>query len=141
MDVSDPGRKVAFTDRELRDLIIPLFIEQFLLALVGIVDTFVVSYAGEADVSGVSLVNSFNTVFIFLSTALASGGAVIINQYIGTGRDGLAGRSASQLFSFSLISSVILSVLILVFSRPLLNLLFGRVEPDVMSACETYLII
>jgi putative MATE family efflux protein len=141
MDVSDPGRKVAFTDRELRDLIIPLFIEQFLLALVGIVDTFVVSYAGEADVSGVSLVNSFNTVFIFLSTALASGGAVIINQYIGTGRDGLAGRSASQLFSFSLISSVILSVLILVFSRPLLDLLFGRVEPDVMAACETYLII
>jgi Na+-driven multidrug efflux pump len=31
--------------------------------------------------------------------------------------------------------------LILVFSRPLLDLLFGRVEPDVMAACETYLII
>lgn len=132
-------KKIFFSDRELKDLIVPLFIEQFLLSLVGIVDTVIVSYSGEADVSGVSLVNSFNTVFIFLSTALATGGAVIINQYIGTGKKELAGRSASQLFTFSLVSSVIFSVLIIVFSRLLLNFLFGKVEPGVMAACMTYL--
>ena len=128
-----------FTARDLRKLILPLFAEQFLLALVGIVDTFVVSYAGEAEVSGVSLVNAFNTVFIFLSTALASGGAVIINQYIGVGGKKLAGRSASQLLTFSFVSSVIFSAAVLIFRRPLLYLLFGRVEPDVMAACLTYL--
>ena len=37
---------------------------------VGIADTFVVSFSGEADVSGVSLVTSFNTVLIFWFTAL-----------------------------------------------------------------------
>ena len=136
---SESEHCVAFSNRELRALIVPLFIEQFLLALVGIVDTFVVSYAGEAEVSGVSLVNSFNTVFIFLSTALAIGGAVIINQYIGVGKKGLAGRSASQLLTFSLVSSVIFSIVILIFNRPLLQGLFGRVEPDVMAACVTYL--
>ena len=57
--------------------------EQFLLMLVGLADTMVVSYAGEAAVSGVSLVNSFNTIFINLFTALASGGAVVVSQYIG----------------------------------------------------------
>jgi len=133
------SQNTLFTNRDLRDLIIPLFIEQFLLAFVGIVDTFAVSYAGEADVSGVSLVNSFNTVFIFLSTALAIGGAVIINQYIGIGKKELAGRSAGQLLSFSFVSSVIFSIVILIFSRPLLGLLFGKVEPDVMAACVTYL--
>ena len=64
-------------------MILPLLMEQFLLMLVGLADTMVVSYAGEAAVSGVSLVNSFNTIFINLFTALASGGAVVVSQYIG----------------------------------------------------------
>ncbi len=54
-----------FSDEDLRNLIIPLFIEQFLLMFVGIADTFTVSFASEAEVSGVSLVSSFNTVLIF----------------------------------------------------------------------------
>jgi len=40
---------------------------------------------------------------------------------------------------FSVVSSVVISVLILVFERPLLNLLFGRVEDDVMAACVEYM--
>ena len=51
---------------------------------VGIADTFFVSFSSEADISGVSLVTSFNTVFIFLFTAISSGGAVIISQYVGS---------------------------------------------------------
>ena len=72
-----------FSNKELRSLIITLFFEQLLVMLVGIVDTFVVSSCGEAAVSGVSLVNQFNTIFIYLFTALASGGAIIVSQYIG----------------------------------------------------------
>ena len=72
-----------FTGTDLRKMIIPLFLEQLLVMLVGIADTLVVSYAGKAAVSGVSLVNQFNTIFIFLFTALASGGAIVISQYIG----------------------------------------------------------
>lgn len=85
-----------FTNKDLRAMIIPLFVEQFLLLLVGIADTFVVSFVGDSAVSGVSLVNSFNTVIIFLFSALASGGAVIISQYIGS-RDNVqaARRQAS----------------------------------------------
>lgn len=63
-----------FSNKELRSMIITLFFEQLLVMLVGIVDTFVVSSCGEAAVSGVSLVNQFNTIFIYLFTALASGG-------------------------------------------------------------------
>ena len=64
-------------------MIVPLFLEQLLVMMVGIVDTFVVSFVGESAVSEVSLVNMFNTVFIYLFTAIASGGAAIISQYIG----------------------------------------------------------
>ena len=124
-----------FTRKDLENLIFPLLIEQFLLVLVGIVDTFVVSYAGEAAVSGVSLVNSFNTVFIYIFTAVASGGAVVISQYIGSKSADKAGESASQLLTVSIIGSAAVTVLVLVFSKPLLLFLFGKVDSDVMEAC------
>lgn len=84
-----------FDNKDLKNLIVPLFLEQLLTILVGLADTFVVSFVGEAAVSGVSLVNSFNTIFIFLFTALASGGAVIVSQYIGSGLSIMQGRHST----------------------------------------------
>ena len=75
-------KTVLFSNKRLGEMIVPLFLEQLLVMLVGLADTLIVSYAGEAAVSGVSLVNQFNTIFIYLFTALASGGAVVISQYI-----------------------------------------------------------
>lgn len=101
-------RMNLFSNQDLKAMIVPLFFEQLLMALVGIADVFVVGFLGEAAVSGVSLVNSFNTIFLNLFTALASGGAVVISQYIGRRKTERAGRSASQL----LIASVLLSLVI-----------------------------
>ncbi len=130
-----------FSNKDLRNLIIPLFIEQFLLMFVGIADTFVVSFSSEADVSGVSLVTSFNTVLIFLFTALSSGGAVIISQYIGNRQNEKASRSAGQLLMISAVVSIIMTVLIMAFHKQLLHLLFGKIEQNVMNACDDYLLI
>ena len=130
-----------FSNRDLKNLIVPLFVEQFLLMLVGIADTFVVSFASEADVSGVSLVNSFNTVLVFLFTALSSGGAVIVSQYLGSKNTRKAEASAGQLLMVSAALSALLAGAILLFPRQLLGLLFGQVEEDVMAAGLTYLTI
>jgi len=132
-------KKHLFDNRALRKMIVPLFLEQLLLLLVGIADTLVISYAGESAVSGVSLVNQFNTVFIFLFTALASGGAVVVSQYIGRQDTEKAGESASQLLLFSGLFSVLLAAGVLLGGRALLRLFFGRVEEEVMAACVTYL--
>lgn len=128
-----------FPSKDLKNMILPLFLEQLLVMLVGMADILVVSYAGEAAVSGVSLVNQFNTIFIYLFTALASGGAVVISQYIGRRAIKEAGESASQLLLFSTGFSVVISVFVLICCKWLLQLLFGRVETNVMTACVTYL--
>lgn len=120
-------------------MILPLLMEQFLLMLVGLADTMVVSYAGEAAVSGVSLVNSFNTIFINLFTALASGEAVVVSQYIGRRDMKMASESSSQLLMVATVFAVVISIPVLIWKVPLLKGLFGKVEPDVMEACKTYL--
>lgn len=128
-----------FSNESLKAMIIPLFLEQLLVMLVGIADTLVVSYAGEAAVSGVSLVNQFNTIFIYLFTALASGGAVVISQYIGRKANDDAGKASSQLLLFSVLFSLLIEAMILVGNEKIIFMMFGKVESSVMQACITYL--
>ena len=56
-----------FTRRDLIRLIIPLVIEQILGVTIGMADSVMVSSVGEAAVSGVSLVDSLNILFINIS--------------------------------------------------------------------------
>lgn len=128
-----------FSNKDLKNIILPLFFEQLLMALVGIADVFIVGFVGETAVSGVSLVNSFNTIFVNLFTALASGGAVVISQYIGKKEMDYAGKAASQLLEISVIFSMVISLVILLTNVSLMRLMFGRVEADVMTTCVTYL--
>lgn len=132
-------KRKIFSNLDLKNLIVPLFFEQLLVMFVGITDTLMISYAGESAVSGVSLVNMFNTIFIYLFTALASGGAVVISQYIGKKDKNNADMSASQLMTISVFFSLIITVVVLIFNTQLLSLLFGKVDEDVMDACITYL--
>lgn len=130
---------MRFSNRALAAMIVPLFLEQFLVVLVGLADTLIISFCGEAAVSGVSLVNQFNTIFIYLFTALASGGAVVISQYLGNKDKDNSELSSGQLLMFSTLFSLILTVLILAGNERILGLMFGKVEPEVMEACVTYL--
>ena len=56
--------KPLFTNKQLTRLMLPLVIEQLLLMTVGMADTMMVTTAGEAVVSGVSLVDNLNILII-----------------------------------------------------------------------------
>ena len=130
------SRRKIFSNASLMQMIVPLFFEQLLTMMVGIADTFMISYAGDA---AVSLVNMFVTIFIYLFTALAAGGAVVVSQYIGSGNRENADCSAGQLLTSAVIISVVLMGITLAWDRHLLQFLFRKVEPDVMDACVIYL--
>ena len=128
-----PKERRIFSDGDLKALIVPLFMEQLLAVLVGVADTFMVSYAGEAAVSGVSLVNMFNTIFLYLFSALAAGGAIVVSQYIGSRDQEMGDRSSGQLLTVSVLFSLVITGFVLAADRQLLKLLFGEVEADVME--------
>ena len=93
---------MLFSNKDLRKLIIPLIIEQILAITVGMVDTVMVSMAGEAAISGVSLVDMSVNLMINIFAALATGGAVIVSQYLGKQKKETACEAANQLLLISL---------------------------------------
>ena len=75
--------RAMFSNRSLKKLILPLIMEQILAMTVGMADTMMISSAGEASISGVALVDMVNYLVITVLSALATGGAVIVSQYLG----------------------------------------------------------
>ena len=130
-----------FTNQDLKRLILPLIVEQILAVSVGMVDTMMVSNAGEAATSGVSLVDMVNTLFINIFAAVATGGAVVSSQYLGQRRRDRACQSANQLILITACISLIIMVLCILFRRGVLHLLYGGVAGDVMANALVYLTI
>lgn len=128
-----------FSNRALVRLIIPLVIEQSLAMLVGMCDSMMVSSAGEAAISGVSLVDMINAIMLNLFAALATGGAVITSQYLGAKQIEKARQSAGQLVLMAAALGIAAMAFCLVFAEGMLKLFFGTIEPDVMEAGLLYL--
>ena len=127
-----------FTNRMIRNLLIPVVLEQLLNSIMGTADTMMVSNVGSAAISAVSLVDSINVLVIQAFSALAAGGAIVCAQYIGQRNKEKANESARQVLFIITAISVAVSLICLVFQKPLLSLIFGSVEADVMRASETY---
>ena len=134
-----PNERQLFSNAALKAMIVPLLIEQLLQLIVGIADTMMVSYAGEATVSGVSLDTMIYTIFIYLFTAVATGCAVVVSQYIGRGDRESGSLAASQGFHIQGVLSILCVVLMLFLGNTVLSRLYPRVDREVMDACRIYL--
>ena len=127
------GRKPLFTQSQLLKLTWPLLVEQFLAVTVGMADTMMVSRCGEAAISGVSLVDMINNLIIVLFSALATGGAVVVSQFLGAREQKSANKSAGQLILLSGILGLGVGVLCFVLARPMIRLFYGSIDADVLE--------
>ena len=151
-----------FTRQQLIALLLPLIAEQALSVTIGLADTLMVSSVGEAAVSGVSLVDSFNTLMIQIMSALATGGAVVTSQYIGRQEPKDAKNAAAQILfilsSFSLLVAAVVvagrhailqgifgaidaDAVVVAGRHAILRGIFGSIDVDVMRYAETYFLL
>ena len=130
-----------FSNKDLSKLIIPLIVEQLLATTIGLADTVMVSSCGEAAVSGVSLVDQINFLFITLFAALATGGAIVSSQYIGKGDREDAKKAANQLFYVALFLSGIIAAVCMLLHSAILSGLYGQVEKEVMDSAKIYFLL
>ena len=129
---------MLFSKTDIRKLMIPLVLEQLLTVAIGMIDTVMVASCGETAVSGVSLVDSINILILSMITALATGGAVVAAQYLGTKDTRHAGSAAKQLFYVVLAGSLVVMLFCTLLRHRLLALIFGSIEPEVMRHAEAY---
>lgn len=127
-----------YSNQDLRKLLVPIIVEQLLSSLMGTADTMMVSNVGSAAISAVSLVDSINILVIQALSALAAGGAILCSQYVGSENTQEANRSAGQVLLVMAALSTALSVICLVLRDPMLRLIFGKVDADVMANSRTY---
>ena len=132
---------MLFSNKSLYKIIIPLFIEQILAVTIGMLDSVMVSSVGEAAVSGVSLVDTVNLLLSYIFSALATGGAVVSSQFLGRKEYDHARSSAKQLLYSVVFTASIITAIVLVSGKPMLSLLFGNVEADVMGHARIYFLI
>lgn len=130
-----------FSNKDLFYLFLPLIIEQLLEFVTGLADSIMVSYVGEAAVSGVSLVDFIMQFLISLFAALATGGAVVAGQYLGNRQKDEAKEAANQLVWFAGAFSLVVMVLVYLFQRPIFRILFGQIEADVYGNSYSYMMV
>lgn len=129
---------MLFTRKDLSRILLPLLAEQILTVTVGMFDSMMVSSAGEAAVSGVSLVDSINILMSNIFAALATGGAVICSQFLGRKDHDAARKSAKQLYYVAFFVSLAIMAIALLFRSALLSLIFGKIDADVMGHAKIY---
>ena len=130
--------KERWDNRSLFMLIWPLIVEQLLAMTMGIAATVMVSPIGEFAVSGVNIIDNINNLFIIAFIALSTGGAVVVSQYIGKQDTFNSSLASKQLVYIVVLSSLIITAIGLLFREPVIRLIYGDIEDDVMGAAMTF---
>jgi putative MATE family efflux protein len=130
-----------WNNRALFSLLWPLIIEQILAVTMGAADTMMVSSVGEYAVSAVNIIDNINNLLIIAFTAMSTGGAVVVSQYIGRRDHKSSSTAAKQLVYIVTLISLVMAVIGAAFRRPIIRLLYGNIADNVMIAASRYFFI
>lgn len=121
-------------------IIIPILVDQAFIVILNLLNTAMISSSGVAAVSAVNMVDSLNVFLVNVFVAVSTGGTVVVAQYKGSGNEKMVSKAAAGSVASVFLLAFFISMLLIVFHTPMLNLLFGRAEADVFHNARIYLI-
>jgi len=124
---------------DIRKIVFPIFVDQTLVALLNFLNSSMVSGSGPEAISAVNMVDSLNNMLINFFIAIATGGTVVVAQYIGRREPEKAGKVTVQAILSSTLVALALCVFILLFRMQVLNFLFGAAEKAVLDNAVIYI--
>ncbi len=128
-----------FSRRDLFKLILPMILQQALTITVNTVDSMMVASAGEAAVSGVSLVAEFDALLIIAFSSLVTGGSVAVSHALGRKDREFGNGCVKQLLYITTGIALILTILVGLFREPILRTLYGSADMPVLNAANSYM--
>lgn len=125
---------------------LPFLLSNILQALYGAVDMWVVGNFSsniaeirDSIVAGVNIGSQITHLVAMAVSGLTVSGTVLVGQYIGARKNKDASQTVGTMFSMLAIAAVFLTVVMIVFSEPLLHLL--NTPENAMAHAKEYLII
>ena len=117
-----------------------MFIGSLLQMTYNLVDTKIIGYVlGESSLAAVGSTNSVNTLVIGFLQGLTNGFAVIAAQFFGAGDTANFKRTVAGSFKYGIMISAGLTVVVLIFLRPLLKVL--NTPQDLLKEAYDYIFI
>jgi len=117
---------------------LPMLLGNVFHQLYNIIDSIIVgNFIGKEALAAVGA--SFPVIFVFFALVLGvtSGSTVVISQYFGAKETHKVKQMVDTLFIMLFFASIIISILGIIFSRPIFLLL--KLPPEVMPLAEIYL--
>ena len=109
--------------REALAVALPVMLQQFIMSMVSLVDSFMVAGLGDVSMAAVNVVNHFFFVFFVVINVIAIAGGIYIAQFRGANDS----EGMKHAFRFKIIFTVAIAVLVFFlyrnFSRPMIALM------------------
>ncbi|WP_409291782.1 MATE family efflux transporter [Peribacillus sp. SCS-37] len=115
----------------------PLFVEIFLHMLMGNMDTLMLSQYSDHAVAAVGVATQLFSIIIIMFGFVAAGTSILAAQYLGAGREKEASELSVVSLAANLLFGLVLSIIISIFSQPLLGLM--GLPQELLADAEIYL--
>lgn len=129
-----------FTYRKLAKFVFPSVIMMVFTSIYGVVDgLFVSNYVGKVAFSAINIIMPFLMILGTIGFMLGAGGGAIVAQTLGEGDNKKANQYFSMLIYVAIVCGITLSLLGIIFLRPI-SVLLGATE-EMLDDCVLYGVI
>ena len=131
------ANKTDMMKRSVFSLALPIFFQSLLGISLGYIDTAMLSNYSETAVGAIGNANSILGFLALAFSIISSATGVMVSQYLGAKQTNKMNQIYTVAISFNLILSVVISLVVFFFSKPLLVLM--RVPAEMINDSNGYM--
>lgn len=129
-----------FSYQKIFSMLLPLMLDGLFVFMIGMLTNAMVSTSGTDSFTAVNLVSPLYMMIYSVYNAISAGGTVVVARFQGAREYHRVNDTAGQLLLATPLSALIAGTLMIVFSRQLLEVMFGGTSEAVLVKAQHYLI-